>query len=384
MGGPTEGVGWTLQQHFIQIVCLANNLQSLYPLLREDALPYARLRAVVQHCRSNATREAASSSWPPKLDADPRYLSRFLVQTCESYALTRASGPAEMRGPQSPRSVTDPRLLTVGIELRGDRPSHLVLNETILSLNVPRWAWDKQRHPPFEAMPKVVEPMPGHERELAFWPLFAQNLGHHRHHAENPERGPAAKPMLGRAPRWRRSGHPEWEQGLSKSLEYKPRRIWIEPEIWVQPRGRVTRFHYDYDPHSLLFQVYGSRQVQILPPESGLLRYEFWKEPRRKPADFGTRWAEPIGTVEPTIVDLQEMQLLKIPNGWPHRVVYMEDSIGIAVRSWTQCQALATWIGQRLCQLSTILGLDRICFDDEYYREHGGYRSMENALSSPG
>mmetsp|Transcript_39780 Transcript_39780/g.124063 ORF Transcript_39780/g.124063 Transcript_39780/m.124063 type:complete len:222 (+) Transcript_39780:34-699(+) len=207
----------------------------------------------------------------------------------------------------------------------------------------------------------VVKPVPGHEVELSFFPLFLQGL----------KPGTRARPC-----RWRQEMS-EWKHTLGRALEYRPGTLWIEPEIWVQAKGRETTFHYDYDPLNLVFQVQGSRRFHILPPHSGALSWVFWDKPWKKPIDYGTRWATQVNETEEYVVELHPKEILVLPNGWPHRVKYTALSLGYAVRSFTQCQALSLWLGQRLCTLSSIVGGPRMCFDDERFRERGAHRMLE-------
>lgn len=170
------------------------------------------------------------------------------------------------------------------------------------------------------------------------------------------------------------------KQSLESVLDYEPGKIWIEPEIWVQRAGRTTTFHYDYDAYNLVFQVAGSRRFHLLPPQSEMLSYA----PESSVKDFGTRWAQPLfnTTTGEYIADLKPKDVLYVPNGWPHRVTYLDDSIGRAVRSWTQCQAFSLWLGRRLCSLSVAVGGIRLCFDDEHYREFGGASLLEGVKAA--
>eukprot|EP00928_Gymnodinium_smaydae_P057657 TRINITY_DN40878_c0_g1_i1.p1 TRINITY_DN40878_c0_g1~~TRINITY_DN40878_c0_g1_i1.p1 ORF type:complete len:385 (+),score=25.08 TRINITY_DN40878_c0_g1_i1:64-1155(+) len=353
---PPERVHRTLKQHLAQFICLTNHLQPFYPVLKENALPVRTIRDIVARCNFSSGVDV------PALSADSSFLSRFLLRQCESY-----KGPPGADAEQEIRELSEveQKLADIGVEFSLNRPSHLILNETQLSHTVPRWLWDARLHGRFEDYPPIVQMMPGHADELRNWPIFAQGQDIQRGHD----------------PVWRQQRH-EWEHTLFDTLQYRPGSLWVEPEIWLQAKGRVTRFHYDYDPHSLLFQVSGSRRIHILPPESRQLKWEPFENLYTRPSDYGTRWAEPLSETIDQVIDLGPHQILKIPNGWPHRVTYHEDSIGYAVRSWTQCQALATWLGQRLCVLSSMVGSIRICFDDEDHRESSHYRAMESEASS--
>eukprot|EP00747_Dinoflagellata_sp_TGD_P207230 gnl/TRDRNA2_/TRDRNA2_80817_c0_seq1.p1 gnl/TRDRNA2_/TRDRNA2_80817_c0~~gnl/TRDRNA2_/TRDRNA2_80817_c0_seq1.p1 ORF type:complete len:367 (-),score=50.81 gnl/TRDRNA2_/TRDRNA2_80817_c0_seq1:69-1169(-) len=346
-----------------QFVCLTNELRPVYNVLRLNALPAAVLRELVTRCNATAT-DAAEAGILPELTSDGRFLSRFLVRNCDSWqtspARTRWEAPSgSLPGAPSDAAV-EPTLLKLGSGSRVD--------------SVPRWLWDPELHPPFHVLMNhgvSVRPLPGRELELSKHPLFAQNQS-------------STKATFGaKRPRWRRGTlDTELDHSLGDAVHYLPGMLWVEPELWVFKKNLVTEFHYDYDPRNVVFQIRGSRRFQFLPPRSGMLEYTSMEKPLG--VYYGTRWGSSVAGEDKelgAVVDLHPGEILLVPNGWPHRVTVTKDSMGVAVRSYTQCQALSLWLGQRLCTLSTALEMTRMCFDDENFREYGAYEAMEAVVS---
>jgi len=294
---------------------------------------------------------------PPQLTSDENFLSRFLVRNCDNWEPPPSVEPGAGR---VVLSATDVDLSTSGVRFPSE-PAHVVFSSEELAKHAPRWLWDSAVYADWKRAYLTVD-LPDMEHELAGFPIFTQS------------QASSAEP---RAPRWRQSNLKELDHTLHDALEYGPGGLWIKPELWAFRKGRATDFHYDYDPFNVVFQAEGSRRFHILPPRSGALLYSPLEDPWSKPLDYGTRWAQLNDTPDEYVVDLRAGEILRIPNGWPHRVEYIEDSIGFAVRSWTQCQALSLWLGQRLCLLSTRVGTARLCFDDEMFREHGVHEAME-------
>ncbi|CAK0888317.1 unnamed protein product [Prorocentrum cordatum] len=85
-------------------------------------------------------------------------------------------------------------------------------------------------------------------------------------------------------------------------------------------------------------EVVGSRRFHVVRPESGTLQWEPLEDPPSRPIDYGTRWAEQRSSAGELVFDTRPGSVMRIPNGWPHKVVYTERSIGFRVASWTQCQ----------------------------------------------
>lgn len=352
----------TLGTHLAQFICLTNNLAQHYEILKENGLLTSTLRDLIVTCNSTTELQPLTSNGV--------FLSRFFIRQCDSFNPKPADLNPEEEGWGMKLHTADEFLTQIlrpnGVKFPENRPVHLSLSDDDLSMNVPRWLWDAQLYKTWDKV-FVVQDVPDREDQLIAWPIFKQNR---------------SDIVKGRSLPWRRRDMDEWEHTLSKVLEYRPGRLWVNPEVWVQSAGRTTSWHYDYDPHSILFQVEGSRRFHILPPESGELVYTPIEKPWVRPIDYGTWWAEPNHSTNEIFVELNPRQLLKIPNGWPHKVTYHKDhSIGYAVRSFTQCQALSMWLGQRLCVLSTLvgqsMGTTRMCFDDGDYREGGMFRALE-------
>eukprot|EP00931_Biecheleriopsis_adriatica_P066741 TRINITY_DN41029_c0_g1_i1.p1 TRINITY_DN41029_c0_g1~~TRINITY_DN41029_c0_g1_i1.p1 ORF type:complete len:408 (-),score=88.98 TRINITY_DN41029_c0_g1_i1:51-1202(-) len=342
-----------------QLICITNGLRPMYRELQANNLSSDALGSLVRSCKGQQEM--------PLLTSDGQYLSSFLVRTCDSFK--EAPGWKQRKGATHAPLVS---VKEVGLDIAFDRstPALLQLSEADKEKLLPRWVWDVSVGKAFEEEIKSgllgskIAAQPGFEEELARYPLLTQNL--------------TSKRGVGAA--WRKEYDVEKsKQSLETVFDYGPGKIWIEPEIWVQPAGASTKFHYDYDPFNLVFQIYGSRRFHVLPPQSGTLAYEA----ESKVKDYGTRWALPVfwnaSTGEVT-VDLRPGDVLFLPNGWPHRVTYLHDSIGRAVRSWTQCQALSLYLGRRLCTLSTSSSWAgaRMCFDDEHLREYGGLTVLES------
>mmetsp|Transcript_86924 Transcript_86924/g.153697 ORF Transcript_86924/g.153697 Transcript_86924/m.153697 type:complete len:379 (+) Transcript_86924:45-1181(+) len=338
-----------------ELLCLTNGLQPLYADLRENRLGLEALEKLVNQCSGQTVL--------PALVPDGRFLSSFFVRTCDNFQEAPAWRREDAQVPEVDLEVVD--------SLPGfnrEAPAVVRMNPTQRDELLPRWLWDASVAPAFEEALKggslvkgnKIEAQTGFEQDIAAFPLLTQNLTGRR----------------GETSAWRKPYDVEAaQQGLSSVLEFEPGKIWVEPEIWVQRAGATTQFHYDYDPFNLVFQVHGSRRFHLLPPQSGLLQYA----PEAAVKDYGTRWAYQMfynSSVGELVADLKPGDMLYVPNGWPHRVTYTGDSIGRALRSWTQCQALSLFIGRRLCTLSTSMG-GRLCFDDENYRENGGLRILE-------
>jgi len=294
-----------------------------------------------------------------------QFLSSFLVRNCDNWRGTSWKHDSGSTDPErSPKRNVQRAAAVIsatGLNLERDEPSLASLHQQQLDEHIPRWLWDERMYPEAE-IKTVVKAVQGHEDELGTFPVFTSTQ----------------KVVRIRKPRWRQL-HPEWEHGLERIMDFLPGTLWIEPEMWMQPKGRKTDFHYDYDPVNLVFQVKGSRRFHFIPPQSAGLAYRRLVKPHTMPIDYGTRWADLVrpGIVDERVVDLKPKDVLFIPNGWLHRVTYTADSIGYAVRSWSQCQALSLWLGQRLCLLSSMLGSARMCFDDEHFREFSGYADLE-------
>eukprot|EP00933_Yihiella_yeosuensis_P049160 TRINITY_DN4579_c3_g5_i1.p1 TRINITY_DN4579_c3_g5~~TRINITY_DN4579_c3_g5_i1.p1 ORF type:complete len:375 (+),score=42.87 TRINITY_DN4579_c3_g5_i1:62-1126(+) len=339
---------WKLRAHLAHFICFVNELQPLYPLLEINNLSTGVLNSIVHRCSMTTSPHEPI----PELTSNGQFLSHFLIRNCGNYLRK------DPRGTQSPREES----VSETLDSAAYRPVHLVLNRTQLGARAPRWVWDPEIYTKgVWQYANIVQDIFGKEHELGRYRLFMQ--------------GQSSVSM--EHPRWRRLDLQEVDHMLRDVLRFKPGLAWINAEVWAAPKGKDTSFHYDYDSHVHLFQVVGSRRFHIFPPQSSQLEWAPMKDPNDRPIDYGTRWAEPKGSEGEIIVDTQPGSVLKIPNGWPHKVVYKERSIGFRVASWTQCQAISMWLGQRLCLLSTKLGHRRICFDDEDHREHGGYKKLE-------
>lgn len=340
-----------------RFVCFANGLRQYYGLLKENELPLGILRQLVERC--NATEHGIQ-----ELTGDGHFLSHFFIRNCDSWQAHAVGGHqrTKSRGHSRPSVVNVPRVRSNWREaIAAHEPRLIELSENELSQQVPRWLWDGTQYFGYDIKAVDVKPLPGNEDAFASFPIFGQGQ----------------RVLRGKMPRWRSNSGDLGR--LTEALAFQPGTLWIEPEVWIQPQGRRTDFHYDYDPQNLVFQVKGSRRFHILRPESRALKYKSWDWPPKKPSDYGTRWATQVNDTEEYVAELRPRDILALPNGWPHRVTYTESSIGFAVRSFTQCQALSLWLGQRLCVLSVLEGAPRICFDDEHFREHGTYSTLERA-----
>lgn len=348
-------VRWTLRSHLVRFICLVNELQPVYDVLEKNNLSIGTLNRIVRRCSS-----LQPSAELPRLTDNGRFISRFLVRNCGNY-LARLH-PSENLEAEEVLSAADALNAALVRE-----PTHTVFNRTQLAASAPRWVWDPNIYSTRTwERANIVQDIVGHERELGKFHTFTQ--------------GQRAVSMG--APPWRRQDLYEWQHTLRDVLQYRAGVAWMNAEIWAAPKGKDTGFHYDYDPHVLLFQVIGSRRFHVMSPQSGELEWEPLEAPAEKPIDYGTRWANPKGSSGERVFDTSPGSVMRIPNGWPHKVVYRERSLGFRVASWTQCQALSMWLGQRLCLLSTMVGTPRICFDDETYREYGEYLVMERGGSA--
>mmetsp|Transcript_36601 Transcript_36601/g.59051 ORF Transcript_36601/g.59051 Transcript_36601/m.59051 type:complete len:384 (-) Transcript_36601:46-1197(-) len=348
----------TDREHLAELLCVTNGLRPLYEELRANKLAAKDLQNLVESCRVEPGKEADL----PLLTADGDFLGSFFVRNCGAF---QEAAEGKRRSGRATTPVPDAHVEDFSFSRA--EPSLLQLTDAEREKLFPRWLWDVSQAPGFEEQLKgqlkgfKIEAQLGFEAELALFPLLTQNLSG----------------KTGQAATWRNP----WDVVQSKKnldgvLDYEPDSIWMEPEIWVQRKGKETTFHYDYDPFNLVFQVYGSRRFHLLPPQSGVLAYT----PENIVKDYGTRWAKQLfynSTTGEYVADLKPKDVLYVPNGWPHKVTYLDDSIGRAVRSWTQCQALSLFLGRRLCTLSATVGATRICFDDEIYREHNGISALE-------
>jgi len=350
-----SNVPWTLRKHLVQFICLVNELQPMYDILERNNLSTGILDRLVHRCSSVDPAEV------PRLSDDGRFISRFLVRNCGNYLEQTNLG--QSRSTAEEPEIAVPALEAISAALVRE-PSHLKLNRTQLGGRAPRWVWDPHIYSTGRwQYANIVQDIVGREKELGKFPMFTQG-----------------QPIVSMEPApWRRQDLHEWQHTPRDVLRYRPGTVWINAEVWAAPKGKDTGFHYDYDSHVHLFQVVGSRRFNVLPPQSGALDWTPLKHPPDNPIDYGTRWGDPSPSEHERIYDTSPGSVLRIPNGWPHKVVYKERSIGFRVASWTQCQALSMYLGQRLCLLSTALGTQRLCFDDEGYREHGKYLDLERS-----
>lgn len=341
-------IPWTLRSRLVHFICLVNELQPVYEVLERNNLSTGILNGIVRRC----SREKLFGELP-RLTSDGHFISQFLVRNCGNYLSKRPSAP-------DGHDRFNAKLLNAAIAME---PSHVVLNRTQLSARAPRWVWDPNIYTKgIWQRANIVQDVVGRERELGKFRVFHQGQS-----------------IVSRdVPHWRRQDLHEWQHTLRNALLYRPGLLWMNAEVWAAPKGKDTGYHYDYDSHVVLFQVVGSRRFHVMEPQSGSLEWEPLKEPATRPIDYGTRWATQKSAVGERVFETKPGSTVRIPNGWPHKVVYKERSIGFRVASWTQCQALSMWLGQRLCILSTTTkDAPRMCFDDEFYREHRGYIGLE-------
>lgn len=345
----------TLRSHLAHFICLVNELRPVYHILENNNLSVGVLNGIVHRCARSDTMGAMGAAELPELTSDRKFLSDFLIRNCGNF-LTHVSWP-DGKLATAKRDESDN---AASAALGGIRePMHTVLNYTQLGARAPRWAWSPHVHDTQKyGRMNIVHDVFGKEHELAKFRMFTQGQ---------------AEVSMGH-PRWRRQDLYEWQHTLRDTMYYRPGVVWVNAEVWAAPAGKDTGFHYDYDPHVVLFQVVGSRRFHVLPPQSDALVWRPLVNPVSLPIDYGTRWADQKTQEGERIFDTQPGSVMQIPNGWPHKVVYRERSVGFRVASWTQCQALSMWLGQRLCLLSTMLGERRLCFDDEDYREHRAYK----------
>jgi len=343
---------WALRTHLVQFVCLVNELGPLYDVLEKNNLSIGTLNRITRRC----SREQPTDEWP-RLTSDGSFVSRFLVRNCDSYL------PRKRPSPEGEANEDPVR------ECPLREPLHATLNHTQLSARAPRWVWDPEiyRTKRWENA-NIVGDILGREKDLGRFKTFTQGQPH--------------VSMV--TPRWRRQDLNEWDHTPRDAMEYRPGVVWVNSEVWAAPAGKDTGWHYDYDSHVILFQVKGSRRFRVQKPQSGALEWEPLEEPFKQPIDYGTRWAKARSDVGERTYDTRPGSVMRVPNGWPHKVEYRERSIGFRVASWTQCQALSMWLGQRLCLLTTRLGAPRLCFDDEGYREHGRYIALERGEAAGG
>jgi hypothetical protein len=112
---------------------------------------------------------------------------------------------------------------------------------------------------------------------------------------------------------------------------------------WLGPAGTLTGFHYDIGDN-LLHQVFGSKQVTLVPPSSGKAmypsrKYDFMsvlsgvdeRHPERFPLFLAARSEQIEVTVEPG-------QTLFIPKYWWHRVRGLSGSISVNCFGWSRSE----------------------------------------------
>lgn len=357
---------WLLRTRLAQFICLVNELQTVYQDLAQNNLARRLLDNIVRRCVSRAENAWMATSQLPELTDNGAFLSQFLIRQCGSYFPLDAHElkPAATGSNVASLLSTNEGVAALSRALRASarRPVHVVLNRTQLLGRAPRWVWDPETYKSERwQRANIVQDFYGREEELGRYRLFTQ--------------GQSNVSMV--HPPWRRQDLIQQQHSLRDVLVYRPGLVWINAEVWAAPKGKDTGYHYDYDPHVMLFQVVGSRRFHIMPPQSGELEWEPLEKPWTQPIDYGTRWAKQLGPGHEMVIDTQPGSVLKVPNGWPHKVVYRQRSIGFRVASWTQCQAVSMWLGQRLCLLSTMLGEPRrLCFDDEEHRELGDRKSV--------
>lgn len=231
-----KNVRGLLRSHLVQFVCLTNELEEFYHVLKADTLPSEHLRELIARC--NATGGGDSL---PSLSVSGQFLSSFLVRNCDNWRGTSWKHDSGSTDPErSPKRNVQRAAAVIsatGLNLERDEPSLASLHQQQLDEHIPRWLWDERMYPEAE-IKTVVKAVQGHEDELGTFPVFTSTQ----------------KVVRIRKPRWRQL-HPEWEHGLERIMDFLPGTLWIEPEMWMQPKGRKTDFHYDYDPVNLVFQA---------------------------------------------------------------------------------------------------------------------------------